>query len=79
MNKALAEVFGWYGSIAILLAYTLATLGTLATDNIIYLLLNITGAAGLAYISFFDKSLQPALLNLVWCSIALWGIYQYFS
>jgi hypothetical protein len=79
MNKAVAEIIGWYGMVATLLAYALVTTEILPPSNLFYLLLNITGALGLTVIAFFDKSTQLLLLNGTWALIALWGIYHYFT
>ena len=70
-NKKIAELFGWYGAAAILLAYALASFKTISIDGYIYQLLNLTGALGLVGISLIKKARQPAALNIVWAIIAL--------
>lgn len=75
MNKNLLnEIIGWYGMAAILGAYFLVSFGYLPTSGIFYQILNLTGAVGVAYISFMKKAKQPALLNVVWAIIALAAI-----
>ncbi|XKT74984.1 MAG: hypothetical protein ACJKSS_02350 [Patescibacteria group bacterium UBA2103] len=71
MNKLFAETVGWYGAGAILLAYTLVSFSVLEATSIWYQLLNLTGAAGIAIISFCDRSSQPGILNSIWALVAL--------
>lgn len=70
----LDNAVGWYGAFAVLLAYLLVNFGVLAPTNIIYLLLNLTGAIGIFVISYVDRAYQPAVLNLIWGLIALVNI-----
>ncbi len=70
-KKTLLEVAGWYGMAAILLAYGLVSFQAIQSDGIVYQLLNLTGAAGLAGISLSKRATQPALLNIIWAAIAL--------
>jgi len=47
LNKnSIEEIIGWYGMAAILLAYALVSFSFLSASNIIYQLLNFTGAGG---------------------------------
>lgn len=74
MKKLSAEFIGWYGMIAILLAYVLVSFSFISSNNIFYQLLNLTGAFGVAYISFKKKAVQPGVLNAIWAFIALMAI-----
>ena len=65
------EIFGWYGAVAILLAYVLVSLDVVSPQSWAYQLLNFTGAVGILVISYVKHARQPALLNLVWAIIAL--------
>ena len=77
MNKNLLdEIIGWYGAVAILLAYALISFGFLSVSHIIYQLLNLTGAAGFAYISYKKKAQQPAVLNVFWALVAIIAIIK---
>lgn len=40
------EIIGWYGMAAILLAYSLVSFNLLSASDIIYQILNFTGAGG---------------------------------
>ena len=53
MNKdKLIELFGWYGTITIILAYALISFSLLAPTSLWYQLLNGTGALGIVAVSF---------------------------
>lgn len=69
-----AEILGWYGVVAIVVAYALLNFGILSVGNIWYQILNGTGALGIVYDSFRDKDYQPVVLNIIWAVIALIAI-----
>lgn len=77
MNKNFFdEIIGWYGMGAILAAYLLVSFNYLSASGVFYQILNLTGAAGVAYISYRKKAQQPALLNVTWAIIALVAIIR---
>ncbi len=69
-QKIVDEIFGWYGTFAIVLAYALVSFGIISSLSFIYQILNGTGALGIVYISFKKKAYQPGVLNIVWAVIA---------
>lgn len=69
--KIVTEILGWYGTVAILLAYALVSFGVFKADGPWAQLLNFTGALGIVTISLNKKTYQPAVLNSVWALIAL--------
>jgi NADH:ubiquinone oxidoreductase subunit 6 (subunit J) len=71
MKKKTIEIMGWYGAAAIVGAYALTSFGILTSSNIWYQLINLTGALGIAVISFSKKAYQPAVLNILWIIIAI--------
>jgi hypothetical protein len=73
-KKLLAEVFGWYGAAAILLAYVLVSFKVVHTGGYVYQLLNLTGGIGIVVISVIKKAEQPAVLNTLWSIVALVAI-----
>jgi len=77
-TKFYEELFGWYGTLAIVLAYALVSFGVLAPTNLWYQILNGTGALGIVYISFRKKAYQPGVLNSVWTVIAILAIVRMF-
>ncbi len=75
MNKFI-EVFGWYGTVAIILAYALVSFSVLPPQSIWYQILNGTGALGIVIVSFNKKAHQPGVLNVIWTLIAIVAILK---
>ncbi|MDB5238815.1 MAG: echA1 [Candidatus Parcubacteria bacterium] len=74
MKQKLIEIFGWYGTCAIVLAYILVSFSFTSSTSLIYQALNLTGALGIMAISFYKKTYQPGILNLIWFLVALIAI-----
>lgn len=75
MNKdRLIALFGWYGTVSIILAYALVSFSFLTPTSILYQILNGTGALGIVAISFHKKTYQPGVLNVLWAIIAFFAI-----
>ncbi|WP_415719782.1 CBU_0592 family membrane protein [Maridesulfovibrio sp.] len=72
----LVETLGWYGTIAIILAYILVSFGMLDSKEPAYQILNLSGAVGIISISLHKKAYQPAVLNIIWAAIALVAIVK---
>ncbi len=77
VNK-LIEIFGWYGTCAIVLAYALVSFSVINADSLVYQLLNLTGALGIVAVSFHKKNYQPGVLNIIWFVVALIAIVSIF-
>lgn len=75
-KNVVSEVLGWYGVVSILSAYALLSLGILSSNNLVYQILNMSGALGIVYDSFRDKDYQPVVLNIIWAIIALIAIIK---
>lgn len=60
------EVFGWYGTIVIVIAHVSVSFSSLSSDSISYQLLNLTGAAGVVMVSIYK-------------SLTAWGIKYYLD
>ena len=72
MNKnTVAEIAGWYGTAAILLAYTLVSFDIVMSDSVWFQLLNLTGALGIIAIALHKKVKSSVVLNIVWSGIAI--------
>jgi len=71
MKRKIIEIFGWYGAVAILGAYTLASFEILEPTSLIFQLLNVTGAFGIVIVSLYKRAYQPAALNIVWAIVAI--------
>ena len=76
MKTKLIEVFGWYGTVAIILAYVLVSFSVLDATNVWYQILNATGALGIVLVSFHKKNYQPGVLNIIWTIIAVVAIVK---
>ena len=75
-NGDIKNLAGWYGVMAILLAYTLLSFKALNSDSLPYQLLNLTGALGIMYEAYYKKDTQPVVLNIVWAVVALVAIFR---
>lgn len=71
MQEKIIELFGWYGTVAILGAYALLSFGVIEAGSPTYQLLNLTGALSIIVVSIPKKNYQPAVLNFVWAVIAI--------
>jgi hypothetical protein len=77
-NRKTASISGWYGVLAILLAYALLSFGAWTSRSLGYQLLNLTGAAAFIVETFSKKDYQPMILNIIWLLIAAIAIAQVF-
>ena len=69
--KFFVEIFGWYGAIGLISAYALVSYSVLSPTSIWYQLLNLTAALGIVTVSFYKKTYQPGILNMMWSLVAL--------
>ncbi|MBI5370358.1 hypothetical protein HZA85_04195 [Candidatus Uhrbacteria bacterium] len=72
----LAEILGWYGVAAVLVAYAAISLGWLSREHTFYHILNATGGAGILIDAWFDRNYQPVVLNAIWVIVALIALAQ---
>ncbi len=72
--RRLVEFYGWYGMVAIVLAYALASFSVIKATGLVFQILNGTGALGIVFVSFQKKAYQPGVLNILWTLIALVAI-----
>lgn len=70
-----ANVFGWYGTLAILSAYGLSSMGWLEQGTL-YQFLNLTGAAGVGLVCFLRRAWQPMCLEVAWAIIAILALVR---
>lgn len=75
-RKKTAELLGWYGIIAILIAYALVSFKLISGDGWTYQLLNLTGSLGIIAISIVKGVRQSVVLNIVWSAIAIVAIIR---
>jgi hypothetical protein len=70
-SRLFAEIVGWYGTSAIVLAYILVSFKAISPTGLPYQLLNLTGAFGIIVISLVKKVRQSRVLNIFWAAIAI--------
>lgn len=78
-RNTLIEAIGWYGVVALLLAFALVSFDVLRSSSIWYQLLNLTGAAAIALDAFNQKNYQPGVLNVIWGIVALIALVRIFT
>lgn len=76
MQRHTVQNIGWYGVIAILLAYGLLSFHVLTPDSLWYLILNLTGAVAIAYEARSKHDRQPMVLNIIWALVAILAIIR---
>ena len=69
------ELIGYYGLAAILGGYLAISFEYILPTSAPYYLLNATGAAGIGYIAWKKKSMQPVVLNIIWALVAIAGLF----
>lgn len=75
-RKHIDEVIGWYGMIALVVAYALLSLDFFMHTDPAYQFLNLTGALGIVYHSFRNKVYQQGILNIIWAAIAIFALAE---
>jgi uncharacterized YccA/Bax inhibitor family protein len=73
------EIAGWYGTVAVLLAYATVAWGWLPADSLIAVVLNLTGAIGIVVITSAKRTWQPFAVNAVWAVIAAVSLIKALS
>lgn len=78
VRNALYETAGWYGMVALIIAYGLASFKIVPPDGLVYQFLNLTGSLGLMLIALYKGVTQSVLLNIFWMSIGVVAIVKLF-
>lgn len=78
-NNLEIKIIGWAGSILIITAYSLNSLGYISAENIIYQILNLFGAILLAIRVFSDREWSMLFLEVFWGAIAVVSLIKYFT
>lgn len=74
-DKRWILIFGWYGVVALPLAYGLLSLGHL-DKGLIFQTLNLTGAVGVGIAAFEKRSYQAVAVEVVWAAIAMTALVR---
>ena len=75
-KNILAEAYGWLGSILILSAYALLSLGLVDSNDPIYHVLFLIGSSGLAIITYRHRAYQSFVVNLFFTALAFIAIIR---
>jgi hypothetical protein len=70
------EICGWYGMIALISAYGLASYGVIGAQSLEFQLLNITGSIGMMIVALSKGVTQAVVLNIIWMGLGLVAIAQ---
>jgi hypothetical protein len=68
------DAIGWFGAVALLIAYAMVSHKKLEGDSATYQLLNISGSLLLAANTIFYGSYPSTFVNLIWAGIAIFAI-----
>ena len=68
---AFSTIAGCIGAVLILIAYYLVSSEIVTAQSMIYQIMNLFGAAGLAYNTFTQKAWPTLVLNVIWALIAI--------
>ena len=73
-----AEIAGWYGTLAILGAYVLTSLEVLPAASPVLAVLNLTGGLGVAWVCWRKRTWQAFGLEIIWAAIAVVALVRAF-
>lgn len=71
----IVDIAGWLGAGSLLLAYALLSMGRLR-PRVVYQLLNLAGAVGLAVNTAYHQAWPSAAVNVVWLAIGVTAIVR---
>ena len=78
-KKALVEILGWYGTIAILGAYALQSFEMVSAQSGLFQLLNLSGAVGLLVTTYYQHAAQSVVINVFRAGIAIIALVRIIS
>ena len=78
LKPLIIEILGWAGTVLVIAAYALSSLGFLAAASLTYQLMNAFGAIGIIIVAYSKCVYQPVVLNVIWLAIALLAISKKF-
>ncbi len=76
MNKKYISIIGWYGAVALIVAYGLISFNFVTSQGFLFQFLNLTGALGIVIHSFNRKEYPAVVLNIFWFIIAFVAILK---
>ena len=78
MKASFINILGWYGALAILIAFALVSFNTISSNSYIYQILNLTGSVGILINAKRKKDFPAVALNACWIIIALIALIRFF-
>lgn len=72
------EFLGWYGMIALIGAYSLASFGMIVAEGLTFQALNLSGGLAMIIYATSKKATRLATLNIFWVligAIAIWRLF----
>lgn len=76
MTDLVADIIGWIGATALLVAYGMISAGKMKADQTQYQGLNVVGSVGLIVNSTWYGAYPSTALNVIWIAIALWTLQR---
>ena len=64
------------GAVLILIAFGASQANRMSPHSVVYLALNLVGAAVLTVIAVYDRNWGFVLLEVVWVLVSVWGLMQ---
>lgn len=74
MTDLTADVIGWIGAVALLVAYGMISAGKFKAEDLNYQGLNVVGSLGLIVNSAWYGAFPSAALNVIWIGIGLFAL-----
>ena len=75
----ISDVMGWVGASLLVGAYFLVSTKKILPTSVTYQLMNLFGALGAMVNVFVQKAYPSVILEFVWASIAIYGLYKAFK
>lgn len=71
MSKTFLEIVGWYGAVALIVAYVSVSFSWLAPQDVLFQVLNLTGGLAIVLHSLSRKAYPSVVINVMWSLVAL--------
>jgi len=75
----LHDIVGFFGAIAILLAYFFLQAKKMSADGVVYSLLNLVGAFLILFSLTYAWNLTAVFIEIIWLGISLFGIVKWYK
>lgn len=72
----LAQSFGWYGALALMMGFLLVSTKAIKPDSLTYQLLNLSGALSLIVLGFDRHVRQTIVVNIFWATVAMIALFN---